>query len=59
MTQNQNLYLKKKNLTSVSKLRELRDQFFGLMSGVFGRLAFNPRSRHIKDFKNGTWYRHA
>ena len=21
-----------------------------------GRPGFNPRSRHTKDFKNGTWY---
>ena len=21
-----------------------------------GRPGFNPKSRHIKDFKNGTWY---
>ena len=32
----------------------------GLMSRVFGNgsgdLGFNPRSRHTKNFKNGTWY---
>ena len=24
-----------------------------------GRPNFNPRSRHTKDFKSGTWYLHA
>ena len=40
------------NFRTLNRISQLPE----LTSFVSGRPGFNPRSRHTKDFKNGTWY---
>ena len=41
---------------TVGEIENLSDFLGKKAIKIVGRPGFNPRSRHTKDFKNGTWY---
>ena len=53
--------IKERQMSCIAKKNNniKKNRLIGLVGSVrqwSGRPGFNPRSRHTKDFKNGTWY---